>query len=411
MCQKCKTGFVSLLFLFVFMLCGVTQKIDTDFSSNPTFEGWSTVAEHQFKEGNTWTPPGNDRPGHITVKEGRWHSPSFRVRPFHYYRITLETRMNVEATENRTKRSELNGGYWAVFFYDRQVKQHPANHYSKIYPSTDWRKQQFVFMAEEGSTGAHLLFRPKSDIPLSIRRVTVEAISEKKALAWSESVYASLPQLQYRPPENRHKHLGETIRKLRNGEDVKIVTLGDSIANDLTNGSTSVLLERAYPGSDVTWITSVGSGKGAWYFRRKNRVQEYVIRHDPDLLIVGGISHWGQVDTFRDVIHQVREKIDPDILLLNGVIATEEGKIGTLSRIPYLNRQEARELYNSFPERMRSLAGEEQVEFMNIRQAWEDYIDRVDRPRSWFMRDSVHGNTRGKQIAGRILIRYLSPVE
>lgn len=409
MCQKVQLHCIAFLLALSLTSVGFAQKIDTDFSSNPLLEGWSTVAGHQFQEKNTWTPPGDGSTGYITVNEGRWHSPSFSVKPFHYYRMTIETRLNVEATEEKEKKSDLKGGYWAFFCYDRQINQHPANLYSLIYPSTDWQKQQFVFMAEKATTAGHLLFRQKTDVPLSIRNVKVEPVSEKEALAWSDSVYDNLPGLQYQPPENRHGQLGNTIRKLKNGEEVTVVTLGNSVANDLANGSPALLLERAYPGSDVRWITSVGSGKGAWYFRRKNRVEEYVLRHNPDLLIMGGVSHRGQAKPFGDVIEQVRNEMDVDVLLLNGIINPPARIVGQISKIPYLNKNEARSVYNSFPERLQELADRKKVEFMNIRQAWEQYIDRVDRPRDWFMRDVVHGNTRGKQIAGRILIRYLSP--
>ncbi len=409
MVRTYRFSLIALLFALLVTSGAFTQeRIDTDFSSNPMLEGWAPVGKYQFREKNTWTPPG-DETGFITANNGRWHSPGFEVKPFHYYLLTMETRFEVGAVDGNKDASDLKGGYWAAYFYSDRGTIHPANHYSKIYPGTDWRKQEFVFMAEQGTSIAHLLFRQKSDVPMSIRRVSVEAIPDDAALAWSESVYEDLPALQYQPPEDRHGQLGDTIQKLKNGEEVTVVTLGNSVANDLSNGSPALLLERAYPGADVRWITSVGSGKGAWYFRRKNRVEEYVLRHDPDLLIMGGVSHRGQAKPFGDVVDQVRSEMDVDVLLLNGIINPPARIVGQISTIPYLNRKEARDVYNSFPERLQELADRKEVEFMNIRQAWEQYINRVDRPRDWFMRDGVHGNTRGKQIAGRLLIRYLSP--
>jgi hypothetical protein len=62
-----------------------------------------------------------------------------------------------------------------------------------------------------------------------------------------------------------------------------------------------------------------------------------------------------------------------------------------------------------FSARMRRMCREERVEFFDIRKAWEDYMLRSYNPYDHFARDTIHGNSRGTQIVGRILTRYFEP--
>ncbi len=404
------TSLLLLLSLLIIPLSSCDRKeprtdLDTSFESNPMFDGWTPVAQHQFMETNSWTPPDKkeNTPGYITSKKGRWHSPTLKVDPFQYYRLVLETRTPERA-------------FWAVKFYNNRAEIDSADVYSDIFASESWRKDEFVFMAEKESAGVNLFVKKKGKEkpPVDVSRVKIEPISDKNVLNWADTLYEELPELNYEPPAERHSKIQSTIQKLKNGKQVDIVMLGDSIANDMSNGTPDILLERAYPKADVRWISSVASGKGAWYYKKKNRVQEYVIRHDPDLLIIGGVSHRADTDSIQTVIEQVRAKIDPDILVIPGVItplAESEGWIKGLARKSDMTREEARKALETFPERLKEKAKELDVEFANVRNAWDQYIEASEKPREWFMRDGIHGNVRGKQIAARILIRYLSPPE
>jgi hypothetical protein len=55
--------------------------------------------------------------------------------------------------------------------------------------------------------------------------------------------------------------------------------------------------------------------------------------------------------------------------------------------------------------------GGEHVEFLDMRSEWNEYVLRSPRPIEWFLRDPIHGNSRGKQVVGRILFRYFEPQE
>ena len=374
-------------------------KLETDFADNPMLNGWFPTSHHQFAEKNTWTAPDADAPGHITVGGGRWHTPTLSVRPFAYYRLSFEARTPEDA-------------YWAAYFYDERNNVHPADLYSEIPASESWTRHSFVFMPEKASTAVNLYFEPQTDEPLDVRSVKVEAISEKEALAWADDLYERLPALGYNPPAERHARIPEAIETLENGGSLDVVVLGDSIANDLSNGLPHAMIERAYPGSTVTWISSIAGGKGAWYFKRKDRVAEKVIRHDPDLLVIAGVSHYAHVPSIRTVIQQARDGVDDlEVLVMPGVITPLDVLVDGLKRDPVLNREEARRKYASFPDRLQGMAREMEVEYLGIREAWERYLDRIEKPREWFMRDGIHANARGKQIAARIVARYFAPVE
>ena len=66
-----------------------------------------------------------------------------------------------------------------------------------------------------------------------------------------------------------------------------------------------LLLNRIYPKVRIEKIASVRGSTGCWWYKEKNRVEDYVLKHHPDLLMIGGISQRNDVDSIREVIHQV----------------------------------------------------------------------------------------------------------
>jgi hypothetical protein len=70
---------------------------------------------------------------------------------------------------------------------------------------------------------------------------------------------------------------------------------------------------------------------------------------------------------------------------------------------------EACRIIEGYPSRLAAMAGEEKVELLDLRTAWDAYVLASPRPQVWFMRDVVHANVRGKSVLGRILLRYFEP--
>lgn len=133
-----------------------------------------------------------------------------------------------------------------------------------------------------------------------------------------DAIYASMPPLSYKPPADRGKFLGRTGRRLREGGELRVVMLGDSIVNDTSRSQWHLLLERDYPRCKLTKFTSVRGSTGCWWYKDNNRVKLYVLDQKPDLVIVGGISHRDDVDAIREVVRQVQAGCDADILLMTG---------------------------------------------------------------------------------------------
>ena len=109
-------------------------------------------------------------------------------------------------------------------------------------------------------------------------------------LARIDAIYAAMDPLDYTPPADRWRNLDRTMQRLREGGTLRIVMLGDSIVNDTSSSQFELLLGRQYPKCKIEKVTSVRGSTGCWWYKLDNHVQEYVLRHKPDLLMIGGIS-------------------------------------------------------------------------------------------------------------------------
>ena len=49
------------------------------------------------------------------------------------------------------------------------------------------------------------------------------------------------------------------------------------------------------------------------------------------------------------------------------------------------------------------------AEFIDMASVWSSYLGASGKPFEWFHRDFVHGNDRGKQIAGRVIETHFKP--
>jgi len=217
-----------------------------------------------------------------------------------------------------------------------------------------------------------------------------------------DAIYVSIPPIDYTPPQGRWTRIPQTMEKLQNGPSLKIVMLGDSIMGDTGSSQYERLLEREYPNCKVQRIMSLRGSTGCWWYKDENRVEDYVLKHEPDLLMIGGISQRGDVEAIRSVIHQVRAKQNPEIMLITPVFGhTNDPHIRNwtyeIDAEKYAYRAE-----------LKQLAEEENCEFVDLTGEWWKYIQNSGKTYGWFMRDAVHANDRGFQILGRLLVRYLT---
>lgn len=246
-----------------------------------------------------------------------------------------------------------------------------------------------------------------SDLVLQIGAFLVDGsvkdpLAGLSPLEQADTVYADMDPIRYDPPKDRWKFLPKTMKKLREGETLKIVMLGDSIMGDTGSSNYEKILEREYPNCKVERIMSLRGSTGCWWYKDENRVQDYVLRHEPDLLMIGGISQREDIDAIRSVIHQVREKQSPDIMLITPVFGAEPD--------PHLRNwtfEIDAEKY-AYRANLKKLAEEEDCEFVDLTGVVWQYMLDSGKCYGWFKRDYVHANRRGFQVIGRHLVRYLT---
>jgi lysophospholipase L1-like esterase len=218
------------------------------------------------------------------------------------------------------------------------------------------------------------------------------------ALERIDAIYAAMDRIVYRPPAGRFANIPRTMSKLRDGGELRMVLLGDSIMGNTSGSSFELLLMRDYPKCKIVKIASLRGSTGCTYYREDNRVEDYVLKHNPDLLVIGGISNRGDAEAVRSVVRQVRaRKPDVEVLLLTPVFgAVRDEHIRTFTR-------EIDTTTSNFRFNMQKVAAEEKCAFFDMTGPWWAYIQGSGKTYGWFMGDAVHANARGCQIIGRLL--------
>lgn len=213
-----------------------------------------------------------------------------------------------------------------------------------------------------------------------------------------DAIYAAMDPLVYRAPAGRFANIPMTMGKLRGGGELRLVLLGDSIMGNTSASSFELLLMRDYPQCKITKIASLRSSTGCKYYQDENRVQDYVLKHHPDLLVIGGISNGGDAEAVRSVIKQVRaQKPDTEVLLLTPVFgAMRDEHIRTFTR-------DIDTTTSNFRFNLQRVAAEERCAFFDMTGPWWAYMQDSGKCYGWFMGDAVHANDRGCQIIGRLL--------
>ncbi len=218
-----------------------------------------------------------------------------------------------------------------------------------------------------------------------------------------DAIYAAMDPIAYTPPPGRFANIPKTMRKLRDGGELRMVLLGDSIMGNISSSSFELLLMRRYPKCKIIKIASLRSSTGCTYYQEDNRVEQYVLRHNPDLLVIGGISNRDDAEAVRSVVRQVRaRKPDTEFLLLTPVFgALREERVRTFT-------PEIDTTTDNFRHAMQKVAAEEKCAFFDMTGPWWAYIERSGKTGGWFMGDAVHANQRGCQILGRLLERWFT---
>ena len=372
----------------------------TDFRKSPADEGWEEVGAGGDKPFQGGLIAVADDPAEygVQIRQGSVFGPKITVKPFHYYRLRFRSKVAKRA-------------HWAATFLAKDGQEIVSDVYDAIDGSGDWRSHTFMFRAHADATHVRIRFQPSYNEgegdPLAVRNLRLDEVSATAVADWADGVVSVCPLVRAEPAADRWQFLPRTIERLRSGKRLRIVMLGDSICNDTSNSLYETRLARFYPQASVEVVTSVRGGAGCWYYKDENRIKSYVLDYQPDLLMIAGISHHFDPKSIRSVIQQVRRHSACEILVMSGAVTPW----GYVQRAHLKSKPVSAAMWDmeQFTRRMRRMCREEKVEFFDIRGMWDDYMHRSDVPYDFISRDSIHANSRGKQLLARMLTRYFEP--
>ncbi|MBM4027736.1 MAG: hypothetical protein FJ280_20400 [Planctomycetes bacterium] len=207
--------------------------------------------------------------------------------------------------------------------------------------------------------------------------------------------------MPYQPPAERWDKLPRTRTLLTEGGTLRVVMLGDSIVNDTSRSCWNLIVERRHPRCRIEKTTCVRGSTGCWWYKEPGRVRRYVLDHQPDLVLIGGISHRNDTESIREVIRQIHAELQPDILLMTGAFGSVDPRDATFLNVDGVHS-------TSYNEGLRRLAEEVGAAFLDLETAWGKYIRDCGKDLASFKRDPIHANAQGEQILGHILANYLS---
>lgn len=202
----------------------------------------------------------------------------------------------------------------------------------------------------------------------------------------------------------------KTIEKLRSGERVFIVCMGDSITeqNEQTHGKLNYVgqlaekLLHTFGANSYILNTGIGGDTSSGMLAR---VERDVLRFKPDLvtLMVGmndPVFGDGSIENFKTNVKAIGRKIKE-----NG------GEVLLLTQNPLnydiRDNRDRRSAYPKYSEALRGLAQEDSIPLCDIYSAWEEYTGDNLKLYLSLMNDHVHPNEYGHDFIAKILFRYL----
>jgi len=410
--------------------------LSTDFETNPQSQGWTNHGSGSA----TWTTAQSASGTHsLAASNATWHSPLMNTTPLAWYRLSFKSK--APGTPNNP--GSAGYGYWAAVFYDANGNQLNDDQYSSVFASAGWATNEFRIRAKHAA-GPNATLAPARikilfqaiNAPLYIDDVVVETTTPAEAAQWGDQFYDSIPaKLNYVPKASRWSRLPRTMEKLRTGQRLRIVMLGDSVQQDTANAPIDAWLARLYPGAQIELISSTRGGTGVQYY--KDHVPEFILAYQPDLLVIGGISHEDNMANFQSVVNQVRADDaargrTTEMLLLsrqwspNNTSGSPNNTSGSYFLAPGMKELDPiptnnASIPNDFRGHLLTFCASNQLEFLDMTGIASEFIygpataagvgppNANGAPYSYWMRDWVHANDRAKIILGRILEAYFAP--
>lgn len=363
--------------------------LNEDFKTDPTLRGWKMFAN----EGAS-LPTWNNNNGHdISARSGYWLTPAFAVEPYKYYKVIYKAK--------GIKEGEIN-----IQYLDNDNKPYITDTYDLMFLTENWEEHIFCFRAF-GLAKKSCIQLISRNPEIFVDSISVEETDLEFVHKWREGILSTMPVIPG-SSVGKSQFLATTAEKLQRGGRLRIVMLGDSTINDTGNSIYEASLQKAFPKVQFEVVNSVRGSTGCTWYQYENRVNEFVLRFNPDLLIIGGISNGYDVNAIRSVIQQVRKSQNPDIMILTDSITPEEILHKRfVENNPGVSKETGNELIRLYPEKLKTMAIEEKVDLLDMRTKWNTYTSSSSKPFEWFMRDEIHANLLGKQVVGQILLNYL----
>lgn len=332
-----------------------------------------------------------------------WQSPPFPMKPRHYFRIEVQSKggqaawiggmgFNPSATWGRYPHPGAIAGELV------------ADDWTSWGDTSDsaWTKRVFFTRALGHSTKCGVRLMGSGVV---FQNLLVTTATREEVCAWADEIYMQdMPKLAWVPSVDVMRSCPRARKILADGKPLRMAFVGDSIINDMANSTIDLLLERAFPGSIIEIINAVGggTGAGAWlndaataWPKHDLDLRAAVIQPLPDLVIIGGISNGSSWHAdITGLVARVQQEAQtssgskPEILIASGAFGT-----GPDTPEPSMTK----------------LASELGCGFLPLRSITEDYFQKAaaqQYSRSHFHRDPIHANHRGKQLLGRILLKF-----
>ncbi|MDD5704727.1 MAG: hypothetical protein PHR35_02295 [Kiritimatiellae bacterium] len=305
--------------------------------------------------------------------------------------------------------------YWWVDLFDAEGKWIPDIN-SAVYPG-NLEDYDVMFYAQGPAVSIQLAFLSQAGV--EVHDVTVRRATAAEGADWCDRQMAALPPLNFTPTSAGGDLLPKTAAALRQGRPWRIVMLGDSIMNDSFNSLFQSLVKRDFPRSECEFILSVRGSTGCWFYHEPENFTNYVARHKPDLLMIGGISNVRGADTMdadmqavESVIRQA-QSLGCEVAVLSPPMAVDWRQRDAGGQVlPNQNWRELSATTNS-PNGLRlryelyaRAAQAHGAAFWDITTPTADYLVASGKPFEYFNRDFVHNNDRGKQVIGRVMQAY-----
>lgn len=361
-----------------------------DFQSDPFEHGWywdkATWEKKRGEPGTAEWARHEENPEHgcIVVSDGLWRSPKIGVEPLAFVRVSIRSKA-------------ASNGYWGLLSYDAEDVEIPASPYSQIPQSEGWIGNEAAVLIPEEAKYCRVLLWPRES-PIHADDISVSPISREQALAIAEQTHGANPPVEPSYETAAETALPKTMNRLEGRAHLTILFLGDSVSNDAANSNFQLLLERQFPGCKIDLLNKVGSGTSADAFLENDRIGDMLEKHEPHLVVFGGISNTLQsIPSIRLLAERVQKREGTEFLACTGTM---------LMPRYWANYERSRDHRKPYRNALKSAGAKQGFGVCDLGRAWEDYARTCGKPVEYFRRDGHHANERGKQVFGHLFAAY-----